>query len=310
MEFPIFPFAPRSSVSVPVEVQRLSSNSPICKIPPHGHLFFELMLITEGSGFIMVDGGVHAALPGCIFVIPPGMPHDARALGTASGWILMFKSEGMDMSAEPRLALFEDTPAGLVFDLPHRFSGTAKASISLPEPEMATVLQLLEQIETELAQRLPGYEIAVRATLNLVMVQVGRTRQVADSGPVDTGPHGRELLARVFKDIDRYFSSDASLVSAAHRLGMTPAHLTTRIRRLTGRTHGNWVIERRMIEARHRLVTTPDSLTEIAVAIGYSDIESFIRRFRAHHGITPTQWRNKAYSKDTAVPPPMPAHKS
>lgn len=310
MEFPIFPFAPRSTVSVPVEVQRLSSDSPICKIPAHGHLFFELLLITNGSGFIMVDGSVHAALPGCVFVIPPGMPHDARALGTASGWILMFTSEGTDMSAKPRLALFEDSPAGLVFDLSHRFSGAAKASIYLSEPEMAAVVLLLERIETELVQRLPGHAVAVRAALNLVMVQVGRRRLVADSGPRDIGPQGRELLARVFKDIDRHFSSDASLVSAARRLGITPAHLTTKIRRLTGRTYGDWVIERRMIEARHRLVTTPDSLAEITVAIGYSDTESFIRRFRAHHGITPAQWRNKAISEDTEASPPMPAYKS
>ncbi len=49
-----------------------------------------------------------------------------------------------------------------------------------------------------------------------------------------------------------------------------------------------------MIEARHRLGTTDQSLAEIATAIGYQDTESFIRRFRRHHGSTPAAWRERA----------------
>ena len=310
MAFPIFPFAPRMAVSVPVEVQRLSSDNPISRIPAHGHLFFEILLITEGSGLIMVDGIVHTALPGSVFLIPPGMPHDARALGTAAGWTLMFTSEGAEISAEPQLALLEDAPVGLVFDFFRRFSGGASAPMTLPAPDMEAVVSLLERIEGELAQQLAGYDVAVRAALNLIMVQIGRRGIVAGNRTGEVATQGRALLARVFEDIDLHFRTDASLESAAQRLGMTPAHLTTRIRRLTGRTYGDWIIERRMIEARHRLVTMPESLAEIADAVGYGDSESFIRRFRAHHGITPAQWRNKALREDEEALPTASPHKS
>ena len=299
MAFPIFPFAPKIAAAIPVEVQRLGADSPIRRVPPHGHLFFELLLVTAGSGMIMVDGTTHAALPGSVFVIAPGMPHDARGLGKASGWALMFTAEGVNMSPAPGLALLEDAPAGLVFDPFRRAAKQAGAPISLASVETAEIEQMLERIEAELASRSPGYEVAVRAAVNLVMVQLGRSAPAHDCIAPDAAVQGRALLVRVFEDIDRHFQADPSLVSAARRLGMAPAHLTTRIRRLTGRTYGDWIIERRMIEARHRLVTTPQSLAEIAAAVGYSDTESFIRRFRAHHGATPAQWRARAQAEDT-----------
>lgn len=331
MTFPIFPFAPRRAAAVPVEVQRLSADNPISRVPPHGHLFFEILVITEGSGLIMVDGTVHTALPGRVFLIPPGMPHDARALGTATGWTLMFTSAGAEISAEPRLALLDDAPAGLVFDFFRRVAGGGSAPISLGAAELAAIVDLLERIEDELARQLAGHDVAIRAALNLIMVQIGRQtaagsgdggmaardratdersarvmtthqRSARDVMSRDGATAGRALLARVFEDIDLHFRREASLEAAARRLGMTPAHLTTRIRRLTGRTHGDWIIERRMIEARHRLVTTAESLAEIADAVGYRDSESFIRRFRAHHGITPARWRARALREDEATP--------
>ncbi|WP_174503368.1 AraC family transcriptional regulator [Acidiphilium sp. C61] len=306
MDFPIFPFAPRSPLAIPVEVQRLTADNPIRRIPPHGHLFFELIMITDGAGLIMVDGSVHTALPGCVFMIAPGMPHDARGLASAAGWTVMFTAAGATPSPLPGLALFEDAPAGLVFDPFRRTARRAGAPLLLAAADMAALVALIERIEAELTARPAGYDIAVRAALNLAMVQLGRaatappdtqstTPATTPAGaPPDAAPQGRDLLARVFEDIDLHFAADASLAAGARRLGIAPAHLTTRIRRLTGKTYGGWVIERRMIEARHLLATTPRSLAAIATTVGYRDTESFIRRFRARHGLPPAQWRSQA----------------
>ncbi len=298
MDFPIFPFAPRSPLAIPVEVQRLTADNPIRRIPPHGHLFFELIMITDGAGLIMVDGSVHTALPGCVFMIAPGMPHDARGLATAAGWTVMFTAAGATPSPLPGLALFEDAPAGLVFDPFRRTASRAGAPLILAAADMAALVALIERMETELTTRPAGYDIAVRAALNLAMVQLGRAAtappDTPPTTPPDAAPQGRDLLARVFEDIDLHFAADASLAAGARRLGIAPAHLTTRIRRLTGKTYGGWVIERRMIEARHLLATTPRSLAAIAATVGYRDTESFIRRFRARHGLPPAQWRSQA----------------
>lgn len=306
MKFPIFPFVPRSATSIPIEVQRLGADSPIRHIPPHGHLFFEVLLVTSGSGIVMLNGTSHVAGPGSVFVVAPGAPHDVRSLGAATGWVLLFTSDGVTKEAAPRLTLLDDVPTGLVFDLFRRGPTAARQPLTLTSPDMAALVSLLERIETELSERAPGYEVAVRAALHLIMVHIGRRAGRDVGATVDPDSRGRALLSRVFHDIDEYYVTDPSLASAARRLGLTPAHLTTKVRRLTGRPYGEWVIERRMIEARHRLITTALTLTAIAGALGYSDTESFIRRFRAHHGVTPARWREQARPGAQAVA--MPRH--
>ena len=46
-----------------------------------------------------------------------------------------------------------------------------------------------------------------------------------------------------------------------------------------------------MIESRRLLSATDFSIAEVAQAVGYVEVESFIRRFRARHGLTPASWR-------------------
>jgi AraC-like DNA-binding protein len=61
------------------------------------------------------------------------------------------------------------------------------------------------------------------------------------------------LLAQVFGFIEERYRDRISLSDAARAVGLTPGHLTTVVRRKTGRTVGEWIAERRMAEARRLL---------------------------------------------------------
>jgi AraC-like DNA-binding protein len=81
-------------------------------------------------------------------------------------------------------------------------------------------------------------------------------------------------------------------VDVAEAVHYSPAHLTTTIRRLTGRTVGNWIIWRRMAEARQLLVHTDDNIAQIAERVGYTDPSDFNRLFRREVGSPPGAWRD------------------
>jgi AraC-like DNA-binding protein len=306
MDFPIYSFAPRRPAAVAIEAQRLGPDNSILRVPPHGHVFFELLLVSEGSGLLMVDGVTHVALPGSMFAIAPGTAHDARGLAKARGWAVLFAADGADARNAPALGLLEDGPSGLVFDRFRRDGPGAGGHLRLRAEELSEIEGLYGRIERELTERAPGYEVAARAALQLLMVRVSRAAGAGGELAHGAGSRPPDLLARAFRDIDLHFHDDSSLAAAGRRLGLAPAHLTTRLRQISGRTYRDWVIERRMIEARHRLGTTEQSLAEIASAIGYQDTESFIRRFRRHHGSTPAAWREQARagtrSHDTVSP--------
>jgi AraC-like DNA-binding protein len=72
---------------------------------------------------------------------------------------------------------------------------------------------------------------------------------------------------------------------------MTPGHLTTIVRRRTGRTVQEWIIERRMAEARNLLSETDIPVAEIARRVGVFDPGYFSRLFTRTHGMSPRKWR-------------------
>ena len=74
---------------------------------------------------------------------------------------------------------------------------------------------------------------------------------------------------------------------------MTPGHLTTIVRRRTGRTVQDWIIDRRMAESRRLLADTDLPIQEVARRVGITDPGYFSRLFRRTHGTTPRSWRGR-----------------
>ena len=77
----------------------------------------------------------------------------------------------------------------------------------------------------------------------------------------------------------------------ARSVDLSPGHLTTVVRRETGRTVVEWTAERRVPQARRLLVGTDLSVDEVGRSVGYNDTGYFVKLFRRAHGTTPLAWR-------------------
>ena len=99
------------------------------------------------------------------------------------------------------------------------------------------------------------------------------------------------MLAEVFGFIEESYGEHISLKDAARAVGLSPGHLTTVVRRKTGRTVLGWIPERRMAEARRLLVESDLSVEEVGREVGYKDRGYFARTFGRAHGATPLGWR-------------------
>ncbi|OLT45284.1 hypothetical protein BJF85_01515 [Saccharomonospora sp. CUA-673] len=105
-------------------------------------------------------------------------------------------------------------------------------------------------------------------------------------------PDARDaLVERVFDRIEETFREPISAADVAAALGYTPGHLTTLLRRRTGRPLLEWITERRLTEVRRMLRETDLPLGVIAARTGLRDASYLVRRFRARYGSTPQRWR-------------------
>jgi AraC-like DNA-binding protein len=147
----------------------------------------------------------------------------------------------------------------------------------------------ISSMEDELAARGDGYRQAVLAHLTLLLIDLARM-----TGDVvgDLRRSGEPLIADVFAVIERRIGEPLSLSDVAAELGLTPGHLTTVVRRRTGRTVQEWISERRMAEARALLSDTDLAVSEVARRVGIADAGYFTRLFRASHGVPPRNWRS------------------
>ncbi|MBU6248884.1 MAG: AraC family transcriptional regulator [Xanthomonadaceae bacterium] len=286
-------YMPGSASAVAIEVQGLSQSRHMKRMEPHAHMFFEVVVVKSGRGRHRVDGLDHETEPGMVFVLPPGSVHDMRAMEDVDGWSILFEADGIDASLSLGLTPIGALPGGFMFDLFRQPVLQMTRPIRLDPVDLASFGARIEQLGRELAERHAGYEHAARATLQLLLIDLTRLAPWLQ-GHTGGSPAPADIVSRAFADIDQHFREPSALTQAATRLGYSVGHLTTRLRQLTGRTYGEWVIERRMIESRRLLSATDRGIGEIAQALGYAEVESFIRRFRARHGLTPSAWRDDA----------------
>lgn len=167
--------------------------------------------------------------------------------------------------------------------------------VELPVTDRQAFFRILDSMRYELAQRQDGDREAVSALLTLLLVKLSRL--AADT--IGGQRHEDEpLLAEVFATIDRRFTEPLSLREVAREVSVSAGHLTTVVRRRTGRTVLEWITQRRMGEARRLLTDTRLSITEIGQRVGLPDAAYFTRQFRQTHGVSPSQWRK-------SPPPPL-----
>jgi AraC family transcriptional regulator, transcriptional activator of pobA len=226
-------------------------------------------------------GQVYVVAPGAA-VNPAQVPHRNNGVG------LFFDPAALDGDGRSPWPSWRRHP--LLFPFVH---GQPSGLLQLTVPTARQPLwdNVIESIESELADRKEGYRQAALAHLTLLLIDVAR---LAVDVVGDLKRSGEPLLAEVFTAIDRHRGEPLSLRDVARDLGMTPGHLTTVVRRRTGRTVQEWIIERRMAEARNLLSDTELPVAEIARRVGMSDPGYFSRLFRRTHGTSPRQWRRRS----------------
>lgn len=91
--------------------------------------------------------------------------------------------------------------------------------------------------------------------------------------------------------LDRMYDQPLTVTRLARELEVSPNHLTAEFHRQTGKTFTEYLTQTRVRQARTLLVTTDDTVQEIAAAVGVPDANYFIKLFKRAYGQTPAAYR-------------------
>jgi AraC-like DNA-binding protein len=270
---------------VPIYEYRTDPDIPPVSVHRHGR---------ADSGDFGERGRHIHDFPALLYVPAAGLVYVVAAGEVLDPGQLDYLDDGVAVFFDPA-ALGEDArspwPAWrahpLLFPFLHGHS-SGVLRLDVPAARRSAWGTAIRSIETELLARQDGYRQAALAHLTLLLIDLAR---LAGAVVTELRRRGEPLLAEVFDVIDRRYAEPLSLRDVAGELGVTPGHLTTVVRRRTGRTVGEWIIERRMAAARGLLTETDLPVAEVARRVGVSDPGYFSRLFSRTHGTSPRKWR-------------------
>jgi AraC-like DNA-binding protein len=91
--------------------------------------------------------------------------------------------------------------------------------------------------------------------------------------------------------LDTQYSSPLHINAVAAQVGVSTAHLHTLFKAHLGITPYQYLLQRRLQEARHLLASGDQLVKEISYACGFQDVVNFCRCFKARYGMTPATFR-------------------
>lgn len=97
----------------------------------------------------------------------------------------------------------------------------------------------------------------------------------------------------VIKYIEERFSEDITIKEIANELYYSQNHLGVLFKKETGKGFSEYLTEYRMNKAREFLKTTLLRTYQISDAVGYSNVNSFIKQFKLMYNMTPKEYRER-----------------
>ena len=103
--------------------------------------------------------------------------------------------------------------------------------------------------------------------------------------------HAHNYAEQLRGYVDAHLDEPLTLTQIAAMRSMSPSTFCHHFRRVVGQTPMGFIREIRLTHALTLLRTTDDSITDIAVAVGYRWTSHFCKAFRAATGLSPMEYR-------------------
>ncbi|HET7723766.1 MAG TPA: PocR ligand-binding domain-containing protein [Propionibacteriaceae bacterium] len=167
------------------------------------------------------------------------------------------------------------------------------------------------RLAAHLTQSILGHRSRRSASINRFQAQVHVERllgMVLDE-VVRSRPHRRPDLRDILNEIARHPNRALSLTEAAATTHWSPGHLSKLFRSVTGYTFVSYVTAWRIARAQLMLASTQMPVQKVAAELDFHQVNYFSRVFRAHTGMTPSEYRRQSSSRDgRPAGVPLPAH--
>jgi len=100
-------------------------------------------------------------------------------------------------------------------------------------------------------------------------------------------------IMRVVDYVDKHYAEEMSLKTLSQHFNLNAAYLGQLFKKATGDMFSNYLSRIRIEQAKHLLITSQLKASEIALAVGFSNLQYFSNVFYKYTGVYPTDFKRQ-----------------
>ncbi|SFC43106.1 AraC-type DNA-binding protein [Butyrivibrio sp. YAB3001] len=241
---------------------------------------YELIVVTEGTlylEYMEIDFTVNA---GEYLILPPSksMREGFKKSYCAFYWVHFTA----DIEPFPAIIDSDEFPA-------YQKHGCFIIPQTAPIPRFEKIAIEMKQLQDLERNNYPDMTLDVMTTAIIAMLY----GQFTAENTLEKDPLGQKQIYSDIADyIKRNISKNIKIGEIADTFGYSPKYLSHLFSEIHGSSLKQFVISQKMDTACFLLTDSNKSITEIASAVGFSDVHNFSRTFKATIGLTPSNYRN------------------
>lgn len=104
--------------------------------------------------------------------------------------------------------------------------------------------------------------------------------------------HKRLVFGQFARLVSENYSRYRQMAFYADKLCLSPKYLSKLVKEVSGKSAPEWIDSHVMLEAKHLLKYSRMSIKEVVYRLNFPNQTAFYKYFKAHTGLTPTEYRN------------------
>lgn len=268
----------RGTADFPLEYHHVSPSHPQYVMSLHWHVEFELIRIIKGTLRLTIDEEDFLVSAGTFAFVPAGALHS-----------------GMPEDCEYDCLVFDmnilmnknDSCCRLIRQITGH---EVEPQYIYPESEQE-LHRIIWGMFDAIASKKAGYQMIVLGSLYQMIGTIFSENHYHPTSELYHRSHRRILqLKQVLEFIESSYNMPLTLEEISHSVNMSPKYFCKFFQEMTHRTPIDYLNYYRIERACYQLLTSEQSITEVAYNSGFNDLSYFIKTFKRYKGTTPKRY--------------------
>ena len=238
---------------------------------PHGHNYFEIELILNGTGIYSVNGTDYDLKSYDVFLLTPADFHQIQTESDIHLYNLSFNEEMLNDSMIVSLS-----------------SKKIKRAYAFDQNQLLLLKSAFELLLEEC--RIQGRCVSLLCEYILeFLIRNNSTKHISSSAPETLSGIKKALLY-----LEMHFKEDITLATLANQAGFHPTYFSELFHQTTGETYKERLNALRIRHAK-TLLKNGYSVSNACYESGFGSLSNFLTVFKQTYNMTPTQYKNSLH---------------